>query len=118
MDEGLAGLHIAFGVDVAHPRRGHLHLGLAEGGAQREELAVEVAGAHDIVIHQSQVAYARAGQGLHGKGTHAAQAEHRHARGTQPLQRRLAEQQLAAGKPSHAWGLTLRWRRAATGPAA
>ena len=81
VNEGHAGIHIAVRVDVPHAGRGHLGLGLAEGGAQGEELAVEVAGAHHIVIHEAQVAHARPGQGFHGKRPHPPQAEHRHPGG-------------------------------------
>ena len=35
------------------------------GGAQAEELAVEVGGVHHVVIHHPQVSHTGPGQGLH-----------------------------------------------------
>ena len=65
---------------------------------QGEELAVQVRQTHLIAVDQIDRADTAAHERLRRVAAHAADAEHRDARRLQPRHRRLAEQQLRAGK--------------------
>ena len=79
---GADGVDDGAGGDVPATAGGDLRLGLAHGGVEGAELAVDVGDAHLVVvgngvlIHQRQLTYAGAGQDLGGIAAHAAQTEH------------------------------------------
>ena len=95
---GADGVDDGAGGDVPATAGGDLRLGLAHGGVEGAELAVDVGDADGVLIHQRQLTYAGAGQDLGGIAAHAAQAEHGHMGALQALQRRLAQHHLGAQK--------------------
>ena len=68
------GMHDAVGVNGPHAPRQDFDLGLAQLAVQRMELAVDVADADIVQIHQGQLANAGAGQGFDRPRADPAQA--------------------------------------------
>ena len=95
---GADGVDDGAGGDVPATAGGDLRLGLAHGGVEGAELAVDVGDTDGVLIHQRQLTYAGAGQDLGGIAAHAAQTEHGHMGALQALQRRLAQHHLGAQK--------------------
>ena len=81
VDELLDRVHLAARVDVGDALAQRLHLGLAERGAQRLHLAVDVGLGHMVQVDQRQRRDAAARQRLGRPGADAAQADDGDARG-------------------------------------
>ena len=79
-------------VDLAAALRQQLRLGLADSALQRLDLPVHVGRAHDVVIHQRQLADARSREALHGEAAHAAHAKNHDVRSLQPVKPGLGRQ--------------------------
>jgi hypothetical protein len=75
--------HLATGVDVGDALAQRQHLGLAQRGAQRLHLAVDVAFGHVVKVDEHQRGHTAARQRLGRPGADAADADHGHARGAQ-----------------------------------
>ena len=92
------GMNAEGGIDVQAAPGGRLHLGLADGGMQGIELAVDIGGTNGIPVHKGQLAYAGASQSLHGIAAHAAQTEYRHMAARQGLHGGIAQDHAGAQK--------------------
>ena len=83
-------------VDVVHARGHDGRLRLTDRGVQRAALAVDVALADGVLVHERERADAGTGQRLGAPAAHAAEAEHRHAAAAQARERGLAKEHLRA----------------------
>jgi hypothetical protein len=86
----------AIRVDVGDARAHQLRFGLPDGGEQRWQLAIDIAGRHHIVIHQRQTPYARARQGFCAIRADTAQTRDEDMLTAQLLDAIAAEQDLGA----------------------
>ena len=93
---GADGVYPQSGVDVPAAPCRRLRLGLAHGGVQRVQLAVDVGEGQGVLIHQRQLSHTAAGQTLSGVASHAAKAEHDHMAAGESVQRVSAQQHLCA----------------------
>ena len=84
------------GVNVVHTRGHDGRLRLADRRVQRAALAVEVALADGVLVHERERTDAGAGQRLGTPAAHAAETEHRHTAAPQARERALAEEHLRA----------------------
>ena len=83
-------------VDVVHARGHDGRLRLADRGVQRAALAVDVALADGVLVHERERADPGTGKRLGAPAAHAAEAEHRNAAAAQARERGLAEEHLRA----------------------
>ena len=91
-------VHDAAGMDVGHPRGQRLRLGLAHGGAQRLDLAVDV-GLGDVVqVDQRELGHAAARQRFRRPGPDAAEADDGDARRAQTGVAGVADQAAPAAE--------------------
>lgn len=84
------------GVNVVHTRGHDGRLRLADRRVQRAALAVKVALADGVLVHERERTDAGAGQRLGTPAAHAAETEHRHTAAPQARERALAEEHLRA----------------------
>ena len=72
------GVDGAVRIDIPDPLRHDRRLAAARRGGEGPQLAVDVAEAVGVPVHQGQLPHAGAGQGLGGAAPHAAEAHHTH----------------------------------------
>ena len=96
--------HLRLGLDVADAPGHHLHLWLAHRGGQGDQLAVDIALADGVAVHQQDPAYAGPCQRFCREGANAPHAEHRHKGPGKPIHALLSQQKgraLGAVCPAH-----------------
>ena len=96
--EEFVGAHLALGVDVVDALGRHIHLILAEGTYEGDDLAVEVGDGDLVVIDEVEGSDAAAGQGFDHIATHAAHAEDGDTAAREHLHGWRAEQHAGTGK--------------------
>ena len=74
--ELLVGGHPAVRIDVGDAPRHDLHLGLADGGVEGDELTVQIGETDHIIVNKVDRAHAAPGQRLGAVAAHAADTEH------------------------------------------
>ena len=84
------------GVNIAHARGHHLRLRQADRGMQCAALAVDVALADGVLVHERERADTGARQRFGAPAAHAAETEHRNTAAAQTCERVAAEQHLGA----------------------
>ena len=85
-------------VDVVYALFGHFHFGASQGGVERNNLPVQIAQAHGVVVHEVQFAHTAAGQHLYHIAAHAAHAEDGHAGIAQSVHGVFAEEHTGSGE--------------------
>ena len=74
--EELVRLNVAGGENVQHPLAHDLRLGPSASGSERNELTVQIALFHPVLVHQGERPHARTGERLGAPAAHAAETEH------------------------------------------
>ena len=93
----LQGGDVAVGVDVEEAVAKEECFRLADGGAEGDELAVEVGGAHGVAVDEGETSHAGTAQLLGGIAPYSAKADNKDMGGLEPLDALLAKEQLGSG---------------------
>lgn len=87
---------IDIGVDAPQALGGDIDFGAADGLGSSDKLSIDVTGGYGVAVYQRNVSYTAAGQGFGAPRPDASDAEDDDTKAAEPLEGRLAQEQLGA----------------------